>query len=199
MYEDLVEQNFIVIAIAIDENIDGIKELAKEITYPVLIDADHLFSDLYTISNVPTVIWVDENDTIVRPNAGEFGTDTFTELTGISCIDHIDQVKAWVAEGVIPEDAQYVVDDFDLNEVKARLHFRIAVNALRAELGDVSEYHFKKAEELAPLDFTIVRASMPLRGGNPFGQEFFDLYEKYHAAGSPYHGIPRRTAKLKKN
>ena len=46
-------------------------------TYPVLIDAYHLFSDLYAVSNVPTVVWVDENDTIVRPNAGEFGSDTF--------------------------------------------------------------------------------------------------------------------------
>ena len=187
------------IAVAIDENVEAIKEFAKEATYPVLIDADHLFSDLYAVSNVPTVIWIDENDIIVRPNAGEVGSDTFTEFTGISCADHMNQVKGWVKEDAIPDDADHIVEDFDQNEITARLHFRIAANSLRAGLDEVSEQHFEKAKELAPLDFTIVRASMPLRGGNPFGEEFFDLYEKYQNAGSPYHGIPRQAAKLKKN
>ena len=187
------------IAVAIDENVEAIKELAKETTYPVLIDADHLFSDLYAVSNVPTVIWVDENDTIIRPNAGEFGSDIFTELTGISCTDHMNQVKDWVKKGVVPEDAGHAVEDFDQNEITARLHFRIAANSLRAGLDEVSKQHFEKAEKLAPLDFTIVRASMPLRGGNPFGEEFFDLYERYQNAGSPYHGIPLQTARLGKN
>ena len=130
------------IAVAIDENVEAVRELAKEATYPVLIDADHLFSDLYAVSNVPTVIWVDENDKIVRPNAGEFGTDTFSELTGISCVDHMDQVKAWVRDNELPEDANYVVDDFNVDEIEARLHFRIAVNALRKGLNEVSDRHF---------------------------------------------------------
>ena len=70
---------------AIDENVDALKELAREVSYPVLVDADHHLTELYAISNVPTVVWVDEEDQIVRPNAAEFGTDTFTELTGIHC------------------------------------------------------------------------------------------------------------------
>ena len=96
------------VAVAIDENVEAVRELAKEATYPVLIDSDHLFSDLYAVSNVPTVIWVDENDKIVRPNAGEFGTDTFSELTGISCVDHMDQVKAWVRDNELPEDLSLI-------------------------------------------------------------------------------------------
>jgi len=32
---------------------------------------------------------------------------------------------------------------------------------------------------------------MPLRGQNPFGEEFFDLYQKYQEAGFPFHGIQR--------
>ena len=56
-----------------------------------------------------------------------------------------------------------------------------------------SEKHFDYAIELAPLDFTIARASMPLRGGDAFGEEFFELYQKYQDAGSPFHGIPRKS------
>ena len=56
-----------------------------------------------------------------------------------------------------------------------------------------SEEDFDYAIEVAPLDFTIARASMPLRGGDPFGEEFFELYQKYQDAGSPFHGIPRKS------
>ena len=92
----------------------------------------------------------------------------------------------------MPSDASYVVSDLSYEEIQAILYFRIAAHLRRENLLPEAETYFKKAEELAPLDFTIVRASMPLRGKNPFGQEFFDLYQKYQEAGSPYDGIPRR-------
>ena len=47
------------------------------------MDKDHLLTELYAISNVPTVIWIDEKGKIARPAASEFGTDVFTEITGI--------------------------------------------------------------------------------------------------------------------
>jgi|TARA_B100000959_G_C14787935_1_gene544296 hypothetical protein len=183
-----------VIAVAIDENIEAIQELSKGTTYPVLMDKDHILTELYAISNVPSVIWVDETGMISRPAASEFGTDTFTEITGVSRETHMQQVRDWVHDGALPEDASYVVPDLSEEEIQARLHFRLAVHLRRENQLSEADIHFDKAAELAPLDFTIVRASMPLRGGDPFGEEFFELYQKYQDAGSPFHGIPRTTA-----
>ena len=55
----------------------------------------------------------------------------------------------------------------------------------------LAERHFAEAKALAPHDFTIVRASMPLTGVDPFGPAFFELYGVFEAAGSPYRGIRR--------
>ena len=155
------------------------------------MDQDHLLTELYAISNVPSVVWIDENNMIVRPAAAEFGTDTFTEITGISRETHMQQVRDWVHEGSLPHDASYTVPDLSEDEVQARLHFRTAAHLRRNGRKEEAEHHFDAAAELTPLDFTIVRASMPLRGGDPFGEEFFELYQKFQDAGSPYHGIPR--------
>ena len=45
------------------------------------MDQDHLLTELYAISNVPSVVWIDENNMIARPAAAEFGTDTFTAVS----------------------------------------------------------------------------------------------------------------------
>ena len=44
---------------------------------------------------------------------------------------------------------------------------------------------------LAPLDFTISRAAMPLTGVDPFGEAFFALLAEWQEAGRPYHGLSR--------
>ena len=156
----------------------------------MLLDREHIVSELLAISNVPTVLWIDEQDRIARANANEFGSDLFTEFTGVKSEGHKDLVRAWVRDGVLPATADAVQDvgDLDDDEVRARLHFRLAAHLLR--MGDEAgaSRHFDAAIALAPFDFTIARAAMPLRGGNPFGDEFFVLYEQWKAAGSPYHG-----------
>ena len=58
LHEELQEEQFTVVAVAIDENLDSIIELAKGVTYPVLMDKDHILTELYAISNVPSVLWL---------------------------------------------------------------------------------------------------------------------------------------------
>jgi hypothetical protein len=160
----------------------------------VLIDSEHLLSELYAISNVPTVIWIDEDDRIVRPNGVAFGSDLFKEFTGIEAGPHLDLVREWVRAGVEPAaSSEATVDDLTDDEVRARLHFRVAVHARRAGDTDTALRHFERAGELAPHDFTIRRATMPLVGEDPFGEKFFALYESWERAGMPYHGLPGAT------
>ena len=54
LHAELQEEQFTVVAVAIDENLDSIIELAKGVTYPVLMDKDHILTELYAISNVPS-------------------------------------------------------------------------------------------------------------------------------------------------
>lgn len=180
------------IAVAIDEAVDKIREFMDGITYPVLIDADHLLTELYAISNVPTVLLIDEDDRIVQPNWNAYATDTFKDFTGIDSSQQIDVIRRWVVDGetmMTEADAKTAVGDLTDDEEAARLHFRIALR-LR-DNGDEAgaERNFERACELAPHDWTIRRASMPLRGGDPFGPEFFTLVEEFTAAGRPYHGV----------
>ena len=64
---ELAEHGFTVIGVAIDESVDDVRPWTEAITFPVLIDPQHALTELYAISNVPTVIWIDEDDRIVRP------------------------------------------------------------------------------------------------------------------------------------
>ena len=190
------------IAVAIDEATDRIAQYVRDetggIDYPILVDADHVVTELYAISNVPTVIMIDEDDHIVHPNWNAFATDTFRSVTGIDSAAQVDVVRRWVVDGEVAlteDEARGAVGDLSADEEAARLHFRIATRLRDTGDEDGAARNFDRAAELAPHDWTIRRASIPLRGGDPFGDEFFALAAEFQAAGRPYHGIapPRPT------
>lgn len=178
------------LGVALDESADDVRPWVEAITFPVLLDREHLVSELYTISNVPTVVWIDEADRIVRPNSVAFGTDTFVEFTGVTAAPHLDAVRRWVTTGELPTTPDHPVDDLTEDEIRARLHFRLATHARRHSDEATARRHFEQAARLAPHDWTVRRAAMPLQGTDPFGVEFFDMYQKWQQAGSPYHGLP---------
>ncbi len=177
---------------AIDENIDAIRSFAKGVTFPVLMDPDHLLTELYAISNVPTVVMIDEDDRIVHPNWSAFGTDTFRDFTGIDSDKQHDRVRAWVRDDtteLTDDEIRASVGDLSPDEEGARLHFRIANELRHRDDQPGAARNYAIAGELAPFDWTIRRAAMPLQGEDPFGPEFMALYEEARAAGRPYHGI----------
>jgi hypothetical protein len=163
-------------------------EPTSPLTYPVLVDRDHRVAELYGIVNIPTSVWIDKADRIVRPPAITPADDTFKDFTKIDSSLHHDALRRWVLEGNAPLDddgvrARQVPPTPELQA--ARAERRLAMHLLRDGHREAAERHLERAMELAPDDWTINRGSMPVRGLDPFGQAFFDFYQRWEAAGRP--------------
>jgi hypothetical protein len=140
--------------------------------------------------NVPTVVWIDERGHIVRPNDVAFGDDTFRDLTGIDSSRHHAALRAWVKENKVPL-AESAVRNFQIlptaDEQQARAEFALGWYLHQAGKIAAAERHFVCAGTLAPHDFTIRRGSMPIRGLDPMGPAFAELYTEWQQAGRPYY------------
>jgi hypothetical protein len=158
-------------------------------TFPVVLDREHLVGELYGIYNVPSVVWIDEDDRVVRPPVIAPGDDMFRDFTNIDSSVHHAQLRAWVRDGTLPPRSrhEHVMVPTD-DEQLARLERRIGAHLARAGRAEDAERHFARAVELAPMDWTIRRGSMPLRGDDPFGEQFFAFVEEWVAAGQPGYG-----------
>ena len=161
----------------------------------MLLDPEHLLTELYAISNVPTVVWIDEDDRIVRPNSVAFGNDMFKEFTGAEAGPHQDLIRAWVRDGVEPLSTRRGPRR-GVRPVRRRGARATALPHRRAPAPIAATTPLPggtstRPGRLAPMDFTIRRAALPLTGGDPFGEEFFGMYEEFQAAGSPFHGLGR--------
>ena len=181
------------VSVAFDDSVDAAREWFDAAdphpNYPVLLDREHLLGELYGIVNVPTVIWIDEDDRIVRPCVIVPGDDLFKDFTGIDSTVHHNQLRAWVRDGVLPPQSERehaVVPTPE--EQLARVERRVGAHLARAGRTDAAEQHFARAAELAPMNWTIRRGSMPLRGEDPFGMPFFEFFGEWEAAGSPGYG-----------
>ena len=190
LQDELADQAFGVVAVAIDEDPDVVRPFADGIGFPVLIDRDREFSERYALTNVPTVVWIGEDGGLVRAQDVAFPTDTFREFHRVDSTDHLDGIRHWVRTGEPPADE---VDAHvpDPDEQLAHLHYRLALHLWRDERRDAAQRHFTRAAELAPLDFTVRRAVLPLQGKDPFlGEEFLELWAEWDAVGRPYYGRP---------
>jgi len=181
------------VAISLDEDLEAARSCAREettvpLTYPVLIDRDHAWAETYGVINVPATIWIDEHDQIVRPPAMAPADDKFIEFTKISAEIHHDALRKWVIDDIVPmADAEIQERRIAPDPVLqlARAERRLAMHLLRNGDEHLGNAHLEEALALAPDDWTIQRGSLPVRGKDPFGQDFFDFYERWEAAGRP--------------
>lgn len=196
LHERWQDRGFEVIGVAVDEDAAMVQPWVDEAgaTFPVMVDADHRFVDAYGIRNVPTVVWIDEDDRIVAPNAAAFGTDEFLDFTGVPAGPHLEALERWVVDGEAPfadDDAVRAAQALPTDDdQRARTEFRLALTLHRRGEVEAAGRHFEEAGRLAPWDFTIRRAAMPLQGQDPFGEPFFDLYEEWEKVGRPYYTEP---------
>jgi hypothetical protein len=140
------------------------------------------------VINVPTTIWVDEHDRVVRPPSIAPADDRFKDFTHIESALHHDALRRWVEADEAPMttaelEARRRPPTAELQQ--ARAERRLAMHLLRRGLQDEGNAHLERALDLAPDDWTIQRGSMPVRGMDPFGQDFFDFYERWQAKGRP--------------
>lgn len=197
MHEELAPAGLTIIAVALDESADSAREWVDAAdprpTYPVLLDREFVVAERYGIINVPSTVWIDEHDRIVRPPDITPGDDTFKEFTKIDSSIHHDALRRWVDHDELAFDAdgaraRQLAPSPD--EQQGRVERRLAAHLLRAARSEAAERHFDRAAALAPMDWTIRRGSMPLRGVDPFGNAFFDFYREWEAAGRPAYGVP---------
>jgi hypothetical protein len=180
MYEELGADGFVPITVALDRCGDDPRPFIEgaAATHPSLIDTEHRLAELYHIVNVPTIIWIDEAGRICRPHDAQFGTDTFTQFHHKRSAPYLEMIRAWVrrGEGAIDETESRALMLQPSEESQAARAERTLGWALH-KMGrtEAADSHFDHAGELAPLDWTIRRGSMPIRGMNPFGPEFFEL------------------------
>lgn len=150
----------------------------------------------YGIINISTVIWIDEQGRIVRAPAIEYGSNMFKDFHGKDSEPHLEAVRRWIRTGEVEMDAREVAVQQPVptqEEQLARAEFSLAWFLFQRGDREAAERHFTRAGELAPFDWTIRRGSMPIRGMDPMGPEFFDLYREWMEAGRPDYQTLART------
>jgi peroxiredoxin len=191
--QDELGEDVVVISVALDEDPDAVRHWALEdpaapVRLPVLVDRNHVIAERYGVINVPSTVWIDEDGTIVRAPAIAPGDDQFREFTDIDSSVHHDELRRWVRDGELPVDqaevAKRQIDPSD-DLRRARTERRLAMHLFRNDRPEAAARHLQAAIDLAPNDWTIVRGSMPVRGLDPFGAEFFEFVEQWEAAGAP--------------
>lgn len=155
-------------------------------SYPVAVDTAHVTAERYGITNVPSVVWIDEHDTIVKPPTIAPGDDQFRAFTLIDAEQHHDLLRRWVRDGELPASA--TADPVVRTDAEQLALAERRVAAWLQRRGDVgaAKAHLARAQELAPWDWTVRRGGIAMTGGDPFlGEEFTSFWETWDAAGRP--------------
>ena len=139
IYDDYKNRNFVVVAVAMDNDIEAARPWIEEAdpTYPVLIDREHLLAELYNMINVPEAVWIDERGRIVRPteNAGAYEgframdlktwtmPDDLVAKTSHAKTTYAGAIRDWIEKGADSVHA------FDAAGARARIEAPIADRA----------------------------------------------------------------------
>ena len=171
------------VAVALDDDEERVRHWTGKAGMPPVLDPEHRLSDVFGVVNVPSTVWLDEDGRVAKPPTIAPGDDQFKEFTEVDASRHHEALRRWAREGAVPQADDEVADDEDLR--LARAERRLAAWLHRDGRTEAALRHYDAAVALAPLDFSIRRASMRHRGEDPFGTEFFALWDQWSAAGRP--------------
>ncbi|GIH92442.1 redoxin domain-containing protein [Planobispora siamensis] len=190
LHRELSDRGFSVLSVSLDREPADAREWLAGTDHPAVVDADGRIAELYNVINVPTVVWVDEAGRVARPQDTMTATDTFRSMNGLSSERAVAALRRWVADGEAGTTLRELRAPSE-DERLARLHARIAAWLLRSGRTAAAERHLETAAGLAPHDLAIRRGLLPLRGVDPFGEEYFALREELETAGIPiYRPLP---------
>ena len=179
LYEELGDQGFVVIAVAMDSRrgdplpwIDAAKP-----TYPALIDRDHRLAELYGIVNVPQAVWIDEAGWIVRPAepAGAYEgfrkmnrstremPEDVAKLTAQAKATYLDAIRDWVRNGTrsvhafTADQVRTHLPPLSDDVVTAQAQFRLGQALIRRGEVDEGNRRIREASRLHPDSWCIWR------------------------------------------
>ncbi len=125
-------------------------------------------AEKYDITNVPSVVWVDEQDRIVKPPTIAPGDDSFREYTKIDSARHHDALRAWVATGELPEQRRAGSRRPGPTTASGRSGSAGSrPTSYAAATPTAGGSHLAAAQELAPWDWTVRRGGIALTGATP--------------------------------
>ena len=108
LQDELAPLGFTLVSISMDDDVEAARPWVEAASpapdYPVLVDPDHRIAEAYGIVNVPSVVWIDEHDRVVRPPVIAPGDDQFVDFTLIDSKVHHDQLRSWVRDDQLPFD-----------------------------------------------------------------------------------------------
>jgi hypothetical protein len=148
-------------------------------THPSLIDQAHLLDARFGVTNIPQVMWVDENGSIVRPPepasppAVGAAAERSSKLVGDGDRreKYAVRVRDWVANGAASKyamDPEAVIarsNPRSPDESTAAAHFALAQHLWQTQgLSERALAHFNAAHELQPTNITYKRQAYSVLG-----------------------------------
>jgi len=217
IYDDFQDKDFVVIAVAMDNDVAAARPWIEEAgpTYPVLIDRYHQLADLYNMVNVPQAVWIDEAGLIVRPteNAGAFEgfraldfetmtvPDNVANTIKTSKETYVAAIRDWAQNGAdsahvfSPRDAQARLQVPDSNIALAHVLFRLGLHLRQTGNKTESDALLARASELHPGSWSIWRQAAEtmdngLAAGPAFWQRVNELGEEHYYQPVDMAGMP---------
>jgi hypothetical protein len=162
--------------------------------YPCLIDERHIVAQLYSMTNVPMAVWIDEQGYIVRPVEPAGASDGFRKMDRATFsmpaelaengratrMSYVDAVRDWVKNGsasaycLSPDQARTRIEAPSSNEALANANFRLGQYLLSQGNNAEAQHYFDIAKNLCPQSWHFVRQALEMVGvGNASGPEFF--------------------------